>query len=72
MSKFYIANENGDWWVVNNSNGSGQKLFVISEEELSEVVASENPEDAGVPLSHIDGLAGVIISNGSSVKIDLE
>ena len=72
MSKFYIANENGDWWVVNNSNGSGQRLFVISEEELSEVVASENPEDAGVPLSDIDGLAGVFISNGSSIKIDLE
>jgi len=71
MSKFDVANENGDWWTINAFNGAGQKLFIISEADLAKAVEEENPEDAGVPLAHIDGLAGVIISNGYSVKVDL-
>ena len=71
MSKYYIANENGEWWTVNAYTGAGQRVFVISETELLQAVEEESPEDKGADLATIDGLAGMIISNGSSVKIDL-
>jgi len=34
MSKFYIANENGDWWTMDTETGQGLTLFVISEADL--------------------------------------
>ena len=71
MSKFYVSNENGEWWVINPSTEAGQRLFIISEADLAKAVEEENPEDAGAELSTIDGLAGVIISNGYSVQVDL-
>ena len=70
MAKYYISNENGDWWTINAFNGAGQRLFIISEAELAEVVAEENPEDAGADLATIDGLAGVIISKGEAIDFE--
>jgi len=70
--KLYVSNENGDWWTINTASAAGGNyLFIISEEDLARAVTLENEEDAGADLSSLDGLAGVIISNGKSVKVDL-
>lgn len=65
MSKYYIANANGDWWTM--EKGEGDTLYIITEEYLKHVNDGEEP-------SEIDDLSGLIITHGIPAHpyIDIE
>ena len=56
MAKFYIANENGDWWTIDSETGEGVTLYVISEADLAEAVAGENPDKTDIDLTETSPL----------------
>lgn len=68
MSTFYVANQNGEWWRIDNETGAGAQLFVISEADLKKALADENPEESEVDLGAQDKLEQVIIQYGE-VKV---
>ena len=72
MAKFYIANENGDWWVIDTETGAGSTLFVISETDLARAVADENPELDLIELSDTDKLDRVIAEHGTATSFEFE
>lgn len=40
MAKYYVANENGDWWTMEG----GEVLYVIGERTLSDLVLIEDTD----------------------------
>ena len=66
MSTFYVANENGDWWTINTigNHSVGQRLFVISKEEL-EKVTDEGDVDS------LDKLEWFIQEHGTAQDIEV-
>ena len=70
MSKFYIANENGDWWTMDTETGQGVTLFVISEADLARAVAEENPELPEIDLTDTDKLERAITRHGEAIDFN--
>lgn len=66
MSKFYISNENGDWWIIEtNTEGVptlGGELYVIGESALKEVVYPYE-------IPNLDKLERYIQKHGEIVKV---
>ena len=65
MSKFYIANENGDWWTMDTETGQGVTLFVISEADLNKAIPN-----CGYDLGAQDKLEQVITEHGEAIDFD--
>jgi len=70
MAKFYIANENGDWWTIDSETGEGVTLYVISEADLARAVADENPEAVEIDLTETDKLERAITRHGEAVDFE--
>lgn len=70
MSKYYVANENGDWWTIDSETGEGVTLFVISEADLARAVADENPEETEIDLTDTDKLERVIRGHGEPIDFE--
>jgi hypothetical protein len=70
MARYYVANENGDWWSVDTESGQGMTLFVISEEGLARYAAAEYPEEAEIDLGSIDKLEQLITQHGRAVDLE--
>jgi len=70
MSKFYIANENGDWWTMDTETGQGLTLFVISEADLKKALADESPEESEVDLGAQDKLEQAITEYGEEIDFE--
>jgi hypothetical protein len=70
MSKFYIANQNGDWWTIDTETGQGATLFVISEADLKKALTDENPEESEVDLEAQDKLEQVITEHGEAIDFN--
>lgn len=70
MAKFYIANENGDWWTIDSETGEGVTLYVISEADLARAVAEENPEVAEIDLADTDKLERAIVRHGEAIDFE--
>ena len=58
MSKHYVSNANGDWWEI-TEDGSGNPLYIISEDKLKEAGITD--------VLETDDIAGTIISFGNPV-----
>lgn len=71
MSKFYVANQNGDWWAIDTESGEGMTLFVISEADLARAVAEENPELSEIDLADTDKLERAITRHGEAIDLEL-
>lgn len=70
MAKYYIANENGDWWTIDSETGEGVTLYVISEADLARAVAEENPEVAEIDLADTDKLERAIVRHGEAIDFE--
>ena len=70
MAKYYIANENGDWWTIDSETGEGVTLYVISEADLARAVAEENPEVAEIDLTDTDKLERAIVRHGEAIDFE--
>ena len=70
MSKFYIANENGDWWTMDTETGQGLTLFVISEADLKKALADESPEESKEDLGARDKLEQAITEHGEAIDFE--
>lgn len=70
MAKFYVANENGDWWTIDSETGEGVTLYVISEADLARAVADENPEAVEIDLTETDKLERAITRHGEAVDFE--
>jgi len=70
MSKFYIANENGDWWTMDTETGQGLTLFVISEADLKKALADESPEESEEDLGARDKLEQTITEHGEGIDFE--
>lgn len=70
MSKYYVANENGDWWTIDSETGEGATLFVISEADLTRAIADENPEAVEIDLTETDKLERAITRHGEAVDFE--
>ena len=70
MAKYYIANENGDWWTIDSETGEGVTLYVISEADLARAVAEENPEVAEIDLADTDKLERAITRHGEAIDFE--
>jgi hypothetical protein len=71
MSKFYVANQNGDWWMIDTETGEGMTLFVISEADLARAVKEDNPEEDIAELSDTDKLERAITTHGEAIDLEL-
>ena len=71
MSTFYVANQNGDWWMIDTETGEGMTLFVISEADLARAVAEENPELPEIDLTDTDKLERAITRHGEAIDLEL-
>ena len=70
MARYYIANENGDWWTIDSETGEGVTLYVISEADLARAVADENPEVAEIDLTETDKLERAITRLGEAIDFE--
>jgi len=70
MAKFYVANENGDWWTIDSETGEGVTLYVISEADLARAVADENPEAVEIDLTETDKLERAITRHGEAIDFE--
>lgn len=70
MAKFYVANENGDWWTIDSETGEGVTLYVISEADLAEAVAGENPDKTDIDLTETDKLERAITRLGEAIDFE--
>lgn len=70
MSKFYIANENGDWWTMDTETGQGLTLFVISEADLKNTFSQYEPIWREVDLGAQDKLEQVITEHGTAIDFN--
>lgn len=71
MSRFYVANQNGDWWEIDTETGEGMTLFVISEADLAHAVAEENPELSEIDLADTDKLERAITRHGEAIDLEI-
>ena len=71
MSKLYVTNQNGDWWMIDTETGEGMTLFVISEADLARAVAEENPELPEIDLADTDKLERAITRHGEAIDLEL-
>ena len=71
MSRFYVANQNGDWWAIDTETGEGMTLFVISEADLAHAVAEENPELPEIDLADTDKLERAITRHGEAIDLEI-
>lgn len=70
MSKFYIANENGDWWTMDTETGQGLTLFVISEADLKKALADVELDVMEEDLGARDKLEQAITEHGEAIDFD--
>ena len=71
MARFYVANQNGDWWAIDTESGEGMTLFVISEADLAHAVAEENPELPEIDLADTDKLERAITRHGEAIDLEI-
>lgn len=71
MTRFYVANQNGDWWAIDTESGEGMTLFVISEADLAHAVAEENPELSEIDLADTDKLERAITRHGEAIDLEI-
>lgn len=71
MARFYVANQNGDWWAIDTETGEGMTLFVISETDLAHAVAEENPELPEIDLADTDKLERAITRHGEAIDLEI-
>ncbi len=70
MSKFYIANENGDWWTMDTETGQGLTLFVISEADLKKALADVELDVMEEDLGARDKLEQAITEHGEAIDFE--
>ena len=70
MSKFYIANENGDWWTMDTETGQGVTLFVISEADLKKALADVELDVLEEDLGARDKLEQAITEHGEAIDFN--
>lgn len=70
MSRYFVANQNGDWWTIDTETGEGVTLFVISEADLAHAVAQENPELSEIDLTDTDKLERAITTHGQAIDFE--
>ena len=70
MSKFYIANENGDWWTMDTETGQGLTLFVISEADLKKALADVELDVMEEDLGARDKLEQAITEHGEAIDFN--
>ena len=70
MTRYYVANANGDWWQISDEEGA--TLWVVDEATLAQAVAGENPDLPEIDLNSEDKLERAIKQHGRQVALDLE
>jgi len=70
MARFYVANQNGEWWTIDTETGEGVTLFVISEADLARAVAEESPELLDIDLTDTDKLERAITRHGEAIDLE--
>ena len=71
MAKYYVSNENGDWWTIDTDTTAGQTLFIIKEEDLAVAVANEYPQEEEIDINSIDKLDRLIREHGTAQDVEV-